>query len=80
MSTEKGRLIQCDEEDVKNIRTNFIKDEFNPCGCGSNCFHYEYDKARNIIYGVCNVCDIDIYEVKKEYIAEELRIGKWIEK
>lgn len=47
----------------------------NPCGCGSNCYHLEYDGEK--IYGVCNACGIDIYEIKDEYVKEKLDQGIW---
>lgn len=53
----------------------FVKGVSNPCGCGSNCYHYEYNGEK--IYGVCNACKTDIYEVKIEYIKEKLKQGVW---
>ena len=46
------------------------KGKRNPCKCGSNLFHEEYSGTH--IYGVCNACDMDIYEFKfdKEYIQK----------
>jgi len=38
----------------------FIKGERNPCGCGSNVFHKEYNGKT--LFGVCNACERDIYE------------------
>lgn len=43
----------------------------NPCGCGSNCFHYEFDG--NWVIGVCNCCGKDIYTKKKPYDEEFLK-------
>ena len=73
------RLIQCYEESG-NMWQYFVPKENNPCGCGSNCYHYEYDRIDNRIYGVCNACNKDIYEMKQEYIEEFLQRGKWLEK
>ena len=59
----------------KQYHTYYVKGENNPCGCGSNCYHYEYDGKK--IYGVCNACDTDIYELKDEYVEEILKEGIW---
>lgn len=72
----KRRLIQR-HEDSKNMWQYFSK-ELNHCGCGSNCYHYEYDKKDNKIYGVCNCCRTDIYEIKEEYQEEKLNQGVWL--
>ncbi|MBO5387556.1 MAG: hypothetical protein J6A59_05375 [Lachnospiraceae bacterium] len=56
----------------------FVKDERNPCGCGSNCYHKEYDTDANIIYCVCNACNSEIYTVKDEYTKNDLSKGTWI--
>ena len=48
---------------------------YNPCGCGSNVYHLEYDEKT--IFGVCNVCGKDIYEVKPVYIPQKLNEGIW---
>ena len=29
--------------DTKNVWTYYTSNTQNPCGCGSNCYHYEYD-------------------------------------
>lgn len=60
--------------DTKNVWTYFSPEK-NPCGCGSNCYHYEYDGQK--IIGVCNGCGRDIYEVKPEYVQEYLDKGIW---
>lgn len=44
------------------IHSFIVKAQRNPCGCGSNCFHKEFDGKT--LYGVCNACDRDIYEFK----------------
>ena len=62
-------------EDSNNIWCYYSSDSLNPCGCGSNCYHYEFDGKK--IYGVCNACDTDIYEVKDEYVEEKLQQGIW---
>ena len=51
--------------------------EINPGSCGSNCYHYEYDRIAGKIFAVCNACDTDIYVVREEYIKEKLNTGKW---
>ena len=71
------RLTQC-HEDSNNIWCYYDGDENNPCGCGSNCYHYEYDLIDKKIYGVCNACGTDIYEVKEEYTDERLHTGQWL--
>ena len=60
---------------VNSITHILLKGENNPCGCGSNCYHDEYDGKK--IYGVCNACDTDIYELKDEYVEEKLKEGIW---
>ena len=50
----------------------------NPCGCGSNCYHLEYDG--NEMFTKCNACGIEFGTIKPEYIAEMLNKGKWVEK
>lgn len=64
-------------DDIKNgIWCYMVKGgEMNPCGCGSNCYHHEYDGIK--LYGVCNSCQRDIYEYKEEYIEDELSRGIW---
>lgn len=61
--------------DSKGIWCYYDGEENNPCGCGSNCYHYEYDGEK--IYGVCNACKTDIYEMKPEYVEEKLKQGVW---
>lgn len=73
------RLTQC-YENSENIWQYYDDQDINPCGCGSNCYHYEYDEMNNKIYGVCNCCGSDIYEMKKEYVNEKLHTGKWLVK
>ena len=72
------RLTQCYDDDEEIWQ--YADKERNPCGCGSNCFHYEYDRINNVIYGVCNACEKDIYIVKEEYMNEKLHTGKWLSK
>lgn len=72
-----NRLVQCDEDG--DIKSYFIRDEINPCGCGSNCYHHQYDKKSDIIYCVCNACNLDIYTIKKQYKDETLNKDRWLE-
>ena len=72
------RVVKCHED--SEILWQYYCVGQNPCGCGSNCYHYEYDNIDDEIYGVCNVCEKDIYVVKKEYKEEKLKEGKWISK
>jgi len=65
------------------VVTFMVPGERNPCGCGSNCFHQQYDVDEDITYGVCNACRIDIYTYKKsadptkvEYHREGDKHGK----
>lgn len=71
---EKKRVEQC-YEDSGNVWCYYDGEHGNPCGCGSNCYHYEYDGEN--IYGVCNGCQTDIYEMKPEYVEEKLKQGIW---
>lgn len=68
------RKIQCHKDD-ESIWSYFVPGENNPCGCGSNCYHLEYDGAN--VFGVCNACESDIYEVKPEYTEQYLKDGIW---
>lgn len=47
---------------------------YNPCGCGSNVYHLEYDGKT--IFGVCNVCEKDIYEVKQSRAQDLFQIAE----
>lgn len=67
------RKIQC-HTSSKNFWC-YYSEEYNPCDCGSNCYHKEYD-GKNI-WCVCNACNTDIYGVKEEYIQEDLNKGIW---
>lgn len=69
-----NRKTQC-YKDSDRIWCYYSK-EPNPCGCGSNCFHYEYDGHR--VIGICNACKSNIYTVKDEYTQEFLEKGTWI--
>ena len=73
------RLTQC-YEDNENMWQYYDGQENNPCDCGSNCYHYEYDRINNKIYAVCNCCKTDIYVMKEEYMDEKLHTGKWLVK
>ena len=44
------RLVQR-HKDSGNIWCYYNSGEHNPCGCGSNCYHYEYDLMDKKIYG-----------------------------
>ena len=46
-------------EDNETIHSYYVPHERNPCGCGSNLYHLQYD-GKNI-YGVCNACKEDLY-------------------
>lgn len=70
------RKIQYDNVG-NNIWCYYIKNTKNPCECGSNCYHQEYDNKERIIYCVCNSCKKDIYVIRDEYIQEELKKGEW---
>lgn len=62
--------------DKPNKVYTFMSDgKRNPCGCGSNVYHYEYDGTN--IFGKCNSCGKYIYEIKDEYIEECLLEGLW---
>lgn len=72
------RKIQYTEypTDITTIWCYFLHNEFNPCNCGSNLFHFELEN--NNILGVCNLCKSDIYEVNDEdYKNELLSKGIW---
>lgn len=77
ISDTPTRKIQHYSDGDNGIWCYFIKGEKNPCGCGSNCYHYEYDAVAKKIYGVCNACNRDIYEVKEENVQELLGKGIW---
>ena len=68
-----NRTTQCYKESG-NVWCYYTK-ENNPCGCGSNCYHYEYDGTH--VIGVCNACKSDIYMIKDEYTQEYLNKGVW---
>lgn len=54
----------------------WVKGQRNPCGCGSNVFHEELTSTGKV-YGVCNVCGQDIYEL--DYTKEEIEQMEWHE-
>ena len=70
---EKRKIQYYDNS--KYYHSYWVEGEKNPCGCGSNVYHLEYDGKK--IYGVCNACNADIYEYKDEYIEEKLKQGIW---
>lgn len=45
------------------------------CECECNVFHLEYDGKT--IYGTCNACNADVYEILPEAIHERLGKGIW---
>ena len=57
-----------------NVKT-FFQSKGNHCGCGSNCYHYEYDGTD--VYIVCNGCYSDLYSVKPEYRQEYIDNNEW---
>lgn len=61
-------------EHGQGIWCYWVKGQKNPCNCGSNVFHQEYDGKT--IYGVCNACNTDIYEIQSD-TDEELSKGIW---
>ena len=69
------RLIQYLTEDSRQPRTSYFTTGTNPCGCGSNGYHYE--REHHTIYCVCNGCGKDIYTIKPEYAEEEFARGLW---
>ena len=70
------RKILCDKEPPHHITSFFNKEvRFNPCMCGSNCTHYEYDGTT--VYQVCNSCSADLSYVKPEYTQKYLEKGVW---
>jgi hypothetical protein len=70
----RNRMKQYYLDDRDSIHTYFTHDR-NPCGCGSNCYHKEYDPDDEKVYGVCNACNMDIYEY--EDTEEVLGEGIW---
>ena len=62
-------------EDNKTIHSYYVPHERNPCGCGSNLYHLQYD-VKNI-YGVCNACKEDLYIYNDDVIQENLNKGIW---
>lgn len=77
VSILKNRTAQFHLDSPATIWSYFIPKTKNPCGCGSNCYHYEHDGKR--VIGVCNACGKDIYEVKEEFADSYLLEGVWKE-
>lgn len=75
LKKETNKKRQYQRYDSGNVWCYYNPYKRNPCGCGSNCYHYEYDGEK--IYGVCNGCQTDVYEVKPEYIDGKLATGVW---
>ena len=63
------------KNESEHVYTFYISHKRNPCGCGSNCYHYELDGKK--IFGVCNSCGKDIYQIMPEYFDEYLNKGVW---
>ena len=57
------------------VHNYWIEGKRNPCGCGSNLFHYEYDGIN--VSGICNACGVKLYEMKEEYVEDLLKEGVW---
>lgn len=47
----------------------------NPCGCGCNLYHLEYDGSE--VFTVCNSCGKDIAIIEKNQAKELLKQGSW---
>ena len=54
---------------------SYYQKKQNHCGCGSNCYHYEYDGTD--VYIVCNACFSDLFSVKPEYRQEYIDNNEW---
>lgn len=63
------------QHDEYGIKSYMVKGERNNCGCGSNCYHYQYD-GEDVI-GVCNACGKDIHIILDEYKEDYLSRGVW---
>ena len=55
---KKKRKIQYYNDESRGIWTYMVKGESNPCGCGSNCYHKEYEPESETLFCVCNACRI----------------------
>lgn len=69
------RKKQYYDDEPETLCSYYVKHERNPCGCGSNLYHYEYDGKD--VYGVCNACWEDIYILNEDYAQEELKKRIW---
>ena len=69
------RLVQYRTEHSKQPRTLYLTTGTNPCGCGSNCYHYEREQGH--MYAVCNCCGADIEKIKPQYAMTEHNYGVW---
>lgn len=76
IESNKAYIMNQYHEDSDNI-WQYMSEESNRCGCGSNVYHLEYDEKDGNIYGVCNACDARIYIYKEEYVKEKLEQGVW---
>ena len=52
----RRKIQYCEENET--IHSYYVPHERNPCGCGSNLYHLQYD-GKNI-YGVCNASKEDL--------------------
>lgn len=73
---KKVRKVQYDDRGKLIMTYMAPNGEKNPCGCGSNCFHYEYDG--NDIYCVCNACNEDLFIFNEDAVADCLEKGLWL--
>ena len=73
-SGKKNRRVRYDI-DGSGVESFWIKGVKNPCGCGSNVYHYELDGEK--VIGVCNSCNTDIYEVYGTHASELISNGIW---
>ena len=71
---KKVRFKDSGNNIIEGISEYYTK-EMNPCRCGSNCQHYEYD-GKNV-FVVCNGCWSDLAIIKPEYAEEYLNKGIW---
>ena len=76
IEANKPYILTQYHEDSGNI-WQYMSEEPNPCECGSNVYHLEYDEKYGNIYGVCNACDTIIYKLTEEYVKEKLKQGVW---
>ena len=73
-----NRKVQHHDNEKQQIWCYMVEGQSNPCGCGSNVYHMEYDGED--VYGVCNSCGKDIYAIDEDYRNELLKKGIWKDK